>query len=93
MNLADAVLKAVEEPVDFKFLYDVKVSGKKNLVKKLHIHVVGRSGHITRPHCIFHGMKQLRLMPLPLMLVYHRLPSSLQACDELPLPFQVDGID
>lgn len=26
MNLADAVLKAVEEPVDFKFLYDVKVS-------------------------------------------------------------------
>ena len=26
VNLADAVLKAVEEPVDFKFLYDVKVS-------------------------------------------------------------------
>lgn len=26
VRLADAVLKAVEEPVDFKFLYDVKVS-------------------------------------------------------------------
>jgi len=26
VNLADVVLKAVEEPVDFKFLYDVKVS-------------------------------------------------------------------
>ena len=25
VRLADAVLKAVEEPVDFKFLYDVKV--------------------------------------------------------------------
>jgi len=25
VNLADAVLKAVEEPVDFKFLYDVKL--------------------------------------------------------------------
>lgn len=25
--LADAVLRAVEEPVEFKFLYDLKVSG------------------------------------------------------------------
>ena len=31
MRLADAVLKAVEEPVDFKFLYDVKVSARNNL--------------------------------------------------------------
>ncbi len=28
MRLAEAVLKAVEEPVDFKFLYDVKVSAR-----------------------------------------------------------------
>ena len=26
VRLADAVLRAVEEPVEFKFLYDVKVS-------------------------------------------------------------------
>ena len=27
VRLADAVLRAVEEPVEFKFLYDLKVSG------------------------------------------------------------------
>ena len=32
MRLAEAVLKAVEEPVDFKFLYDVKVSLESLLI-------------------------------------------------------------
>ena len=32
MRLADAVLRAVEEPVEFKFLYDVKVSAKLVLI-------------------------------------------------------------
>lgn len=27
IRLADSVLRAVEEPVEFKFLYDLKVSG------------------------------------------------------------------